>query len=127
MIPIILFTLGYKENTDERVYLSSLKSFEILLYEAFQKENKFLESYTSDILKKLLFMCQYQNNMNIRLQALKCLNDLATRFSPNKLIQFQKHVCKSLEPCLNDKKRLCRQRAVEARNKWYILHLNILV
>ncbi len=30
-------------------------------------------------------------------------------------------VCKNLEVCLNDKKRLCRQIAVEARNRWYLL------
>ena len=118
MIPIVLFTLSNSKNSDEKVYMSSLMSFEILLYETFQKENKFLESYTHDILNKLIFMCQYKNNMNIRLLALKCLNDLATNFAPNKLIQFQKHVCKSLEPCLSDKKRVCRQKAVEARNKW---------
>ena len=118
MIPIILYTLSFTENADEKVCLSSLMSFEMLLYEAFQNENKFLESYTDEILKKLIFMCQYKNSMNIRLMALNCLNDLATKFLPNKIIHYQKHVCKSLEPCLSDKKRLCRQKAVEARNKW---------
>ena len=118
MLPIILYTLSNAEQADEKVYLSSLMLFEILLYETFQKENKFLESYTQDILKKLIFMCQYKNNMNIRLLALKCLNEWATNSPPNKIIHYQKHVCKSLEPCLSDKKRICRQKAVEARNKW---------
>jgi hypothetical protein len=121
MIPVILYSLNNIENEDEKVLFSSLKSFEILLFETLQKENQQLESYTQDILKKLILLCNYKKNMEIRLLALKCINNLALTLPPNKIIQYQKHVCHKLEPCLSDKKRLCRQKAVEARNRWYLL------
>ena len=66
-------------------------------------------------------MSQYEHNMNIRMLALKCLNNLAIKSQPNDIIKYQKNVCKQLIKCLDDKKRLCRQMAVEARNRWYLL------
>lgn len=36
-------------------------------------------------------------------------------------MKYQKNVVRNIEGCLNDKKRLVRQKAVAARNKWYLL------
>jgi hypothetical protein len=122
MLPILLFSLNANSSsTDsqktEHLWLSSLKSFEILI----NSDAKCLLEYIQEIIDRLIFMAQYSGNMNIRLLALKCLNSLAIKSSPNDVIKYQKNVCKKLAECLNDRKRLCRNIAVEARNRWYLL------
>ena len=57
----------------------------------------------------------------IRCCALNCVLKLASLQNPNILIKFQRDVVRNIEPCLIDKKRLVRQKAVAARNKWYLL------
>jgi DNA repair/transcription protein MET18/MMS19 len=122
MLPILLYSLSNKsEDMNENIYISSLKSFELLLHESLTNENKYLVAYTQDIVERLLDMCIYEKSMEIRLLGLKCLNNLAINMEPNRIIKFQKNVCKKLETCLNDKKRLCRRQAVETRNRWYLL------
>jgi DNA repair/transcription protein MET18/MMS19 len=125
MLPILLYSLSNTdkeaEQSDERIYLSSLKSFELLLHESLANENSFLLAYTQEIVERLLGMCRYERSMEIRLLALKCLNNLAINLEPNRIVKFQKEVCKKLECCLKDKKRLCRRQAVETRNRWFLL------
>ena len=80
---------------------------------------------TSSEMKMLSPLCRlyryYNENMNVRLTALKCLNSLAINSSPNDIIKYQRSICKQLTNSLDDKKRLCRQMAVESRNRWYLL------
>lgn len=122
MLPILLYSLNHhNEQIDESIYMSSLKSFELLLHESLANENSYLLNYTGELVQRLLAMCVYENSMEIRLLSLKCLNNLASSMEPNKIIKYQKDVCKHLERCLNDKKRLCRRMAVEARNRWFLL------
>jgi DNA repair/transcription protein MET18/MMS19 len=131
MLPILLFSLNNntadqqrqqsQTTDDDRIYLSSLKSFEILLHESLSNENAYLLAYTQEIVERLLTMCRYERSMEIRLLALKCLNNLAVHLEPNKIVKFQREVCKRLESCLNDRKRLCRRQAVETRNRWFLL------
>ena len=52
--------------------------------------------------------------------ALDCILKL-TNLNANILIKFQRDVVRNIEPCLMDKKRLVRQKAVVARNKWYLI------
>ena len=124
MLPILLYSLssnGADKQTDERIYLSSLRSFEILLHESLANEKSFLLAYTQEIIERLLLMCRYEQSMTIRLLALQCLNNLAINLEPNKIVKYQRDVCKRLEACLNDRKRLCRRAAVETRNRWFLL------
>lgn len=121
MLPILLYSLSNTNNLEEKLCLSSLNSFEILLQESLKNEDSYLLTYTEEIIEKLILMTTYEKNMDIRLLALKCLNNLATYLPPNKIIKHQKYVCKQLEKCLSDKKRLCRQKAVETRNRWFLL------
>jgi hypothetical protein len=37
------------------------------------------------------------------------------------MIKYQKEVTKNLLECLDDPKRIVRQKSVVARNKWYLL------
>lgn len=123
MLPILLYSLktnneeSNNSKVNEHLWLSSLKSFEILI----NSDTKCFAAHTQEIIERLLKMSLNANNMNIRMLALKCLNSLAIRAHPNDVIKYQRLVCKQLALCLNDKKRLCRHLAVEARNRWYLL------
>ena len=122
MLPILLYSLNSTTSSDdnksnEHLWHSSLKSFEILINSDI---NCFI-LHIQEIIDRLLFMSQYEHNMSIRMLGLKCLNKLSVKLQPNDIIIYQKNICKQLVKCLNDKKRLCRQMAVEARNRWYLL------
>ena len=119
MLPILLFSLNVNiaSKNDEHLWISSLKSFEILI----NNDTKCLMPYYDEIIRRLLQMAQYNENIYVRLTALKCLNSLAIKSSPNDIIKYQRLICKQLVNCLDDKKRLCRQMAVESRNRWYLL------
>jgi hypothetical protein len=125
MMPVLLYSLNNINMKNEDLWTSSLKSFEILINEGNTSEDdehsKYFLGYLNDIVTKLLTMSRYEENMNIRVLALNCINKMAIRIAPNKLIKMQRLVCKQLEKCLNDKKRVCRQIAVEARNRWFLL------
>lgn len=124
MLPILLYSLSDTDNNklDEKLGLSSLRSFELLLHESsIQTDSDFFLNYTEEILAKMFAMSTYENNMEMRLLALKCIDNLAVHLPPNRIIRFQRLVCKALDNCLADKKRLCRQTAVKARNRWFLL------
>ena len=122
MLPILLYSLSNTDHGDQQLLYSSLKSLELFILETTtQNENECFVGHLPDIINKLISMCHYEASLDIRLLGLKCLNHLASNMSPNRLIQYQKFVCKQLEKCLSDKKRICRQAAVEARNRWFLL------
>lgn len=121
-MPVLLYSLNNIEAKNEQLCMNSLKSFELLIKESVQETTgQYFLQFIDQVLERLLNMCLYKESMNIRLLALKCVNNLALNFAPNKLIKNQRVVCKGLELCLNDKKRVCRQLAVEARNRWFLI------
>ncbi len=130
MMPILLYSLSTSEICNEQLWLSSLKSLELLIDEAAQKNNRpdrqahFLE-FTTPVLERLLKVCNHQANMEVRLLALGCVNNLGKNVAPAMIIKNQKMVCRQLEACLNDRKRLCRQMAVEARNRWFLISTKV--
>ena len=65
---------------------------------------------------EILSQAKYEHNMQVRLMALVCLKSVACSLSPNVIIPYQASVIAKLQQCLNDRKRLCRQKAVETRD-----------
>ncbi len=120
-MPVLLYSLNIIDGKNEQLLLNSLKSFEMLINESEQEKGQYFLEFIEQVLERLLRMCSYKQSMNIRLLALKCINNLALNVAPNRLIKSQKAVVKGLELCLNDNKRVCRQLAVEARNRWYLI------
>ena len=123
MLPILLYSLSDSQQLDENICLSSLRSFDLVVRESSSggTDEAYFLSYTSEILSKMLAMSSYTRNMEIRLLALTCVNNLAKRLAPDQIIKHQKWVCRELDKSLCDHKRLCRQMAVQARNRWYLL------
>lgn len=65
----------------------------------------------------LLRLTQYPS-ANIRILALNCLNDIATKGKYDHLSPFKPSVVKELSIALDDKKRIVRKNAVDCREKW---------
>lgn len=103
-----------------------------------------LSQHVQSFIEKLLRLSKFKENMKIRINALKCLFFYAfyptVILLPYKLkvniktrnirmlrdlnwyffiIIFQ--VLRELESCLDDRKRLARNEAVKARNRWYLV------
>lgn len=128
MLPILLYSLNDSgEKLDENICLCSLRSFDLVVRGSSgenadgSQDQDFLLTYTSEILARLFAMSTYTGNMEIRLLALTCLNNLADKLPVDRIIKHQKWVCRELDKTLNDHKRLCRQMAVQARNRWFLL------
>ena len=123
--PVILFALSNTDVSDESSILICLKIVQSLL-DAQDSESsvssgkkpphELILPYIAEILSKLSVLAKYEHNMQVRLMALVCLNSVACSLSPNVIIPYQASVIAKLQQCLNDRKRLCRQKAVETRD-----------
>jgi hypothetical protein len=118
---MLVYSLNNNQG-DENLWLCSLKSLEDLITQSISStsQDNYLIEYLNEILEKLFQLSKYQDNMEIRILALNCILKL-TNLNANLIIKYQRNVVRSIESCLNDKKRLVRQKAVAARNKWYLL------
>jgi DNA repair/transcription protein MET18/MMS19 len=117
MLPILVFSLS-SCNSDS-LKLCSLKSINDLLGNQSGQSNP-LEEYTDEILIHLYALSKYKSSMKIRVLSIGCLVRLSD-LNPRFVIKYQRDVYKNLEACLDDPKRLVRQKAVLARNKWCLL------
>lgn len=123
MLPILLYSMSDTKELDQSLCISSLKSFDLVIRDLSSDgaEHEFILTYITEILSKMLAMSTYEANMEIRLLALTCVNNLAVSLPPDRIIKHQKWVCRELDKSLRDRKRLCRQMAVQARNRWFLL------
>ena len=61
---------------------------------------------------------QTQTKMKIRIKALACIENCVKCLEPKDVILLKKDVLKKLSVPLDDRKRLVRRAAVDARNSW---------
>lgn len=61
------------------------------------------------------------SSMKIRMSALRCLVQASTSLPVEDLMPHQDKVTLGLVPCLDDKKRLVRKYATQARTRWYLV------
>ncbi|XP_073451557.1 MMS19 nucleotide excision repair protein homolog [Aquarana catesbeiana] len=101
--------------SDRIVQLSTLTCLEPLLLDAADILNIHIDTL---IRKLLLLTCSA--SMAVRISALKCMLAL-TKLPLPMLLPYKQQVIRALARPLDDKKRLVRKEAVEARCQWFLI------
>ncbi|KAM4636249.1 MMS19 nucleotide excision repair protein homolog isoform 2-T2 [Discoglossus pictus] len=101
--------------TDRVVQLSTLTCLEPLLLDAAET----LSVHIDTLITKLLNLTS-SPTMAVRITALKCISAL-TKIPLHMLLPYKQQVIRALAKPLDDKKRLVRKEAVEARCHWFLL------
>ncbi|XP_040217149.1 MMS19 nucleotide excision repair protein homolog [Rana temporaria] len=101
--------------SDRIVQLSTLTCLEPLLLDAADILNIHIDTL---IRKLLLLTCS--PSMAVRIEALKCMLAL-TKLPLPMLLPHKQQVIRALAKPLDDKKRLVRKEAVEARCQWFLI------
>ncbi|KAG5892829.1 hypothetical protein JTB14_032423 [Gonioctena quinquepunctata] len=84
-------------------------------------KNALIEEHLEDFLSRLLRLTSFESSMNVRLEALHCILDFTSSFPVYKLLPYKNDVLRELGQCIDDKKRLVRKEAMEARSFWFLL------
>ncbi|XP_018418498.1 PREDICTED: MMS19 nucleotide excision repair protein homolog [Nanorana parkeri] len=101
--------------SDRVVQLSTLTCLEPLLLDAAD----ILKIHIDTLIKKLLHLT-CSPSMAVRISALKCMLAL-TKLPLPMLLPYKQQVLRALAKPLDDKKRLVRKEAVEARCQWFLI------
>ncbi|XP_039282789.1 MMS19 nucleotide excision repair protein homolog isoform X2 [Nilaparvata lugens] len=113
MIPLV-------ESLDEgedKLELTTLNTLSGLLAE---KEPALL-SYTDTFIPRFLKLAKESHSMKVRIGALECLKFYAS-YPPVQIVPYVEDVTTELQPCLDDRKRLVRFAAVNARSAWFLVN-----
>ncbi|RZC35490.1 aminoacyl tRNA synthase complex-interacting multifunctional protein 1, partial [Asbolus verrucosus] len=116
---IILCLDECEENEVLAVILQVIRDFIV------QKE-KCIEDHHQEFLTRLLKLAAFDKSMKVRILSLKCLQDYTSSFPTYKLLPHKMEVLKVLGKVIDDKKRIVRREAVEARSQWYLLDAPIV-
>ncbi|KAM5141580.1 MMS19 nucleotide excision repair protein homolog [Mantella aurantiaca] len=101
--------------SDRIVQLSTLTCLEPLLLDAADILNIHIETLIRKLLSLTCSPC-----MAVRISALKCMLAL-TKLPLPMLLPYKQQVIRALAKPLDDKKRLVRKEAVEARCQWFLI------
>jgi len=90
------------------------------LHELLVTSPTLVDSYTQDIVPRCLKLTVKPNPLNTRLQALVCLDKIGCTSNPT-TVSMVDSVTSALSEPVKDHKRLVRQQAMRARNRWYTI------
>jgi len=79
-----------------------------------------IHSHIHDIVPRCLKLCTPPAPLNTRLQALVCLHGLGSISNPV-TVSLAETVTEALKDPIKDHKRLVRQEAMRARNRWFLI------
>ncbi|KAJ3643831.1 hypothetical protein Zmor_026518 [Zophobas morio] len=85
-----------------------------------QKE-KCMEDHLGDFLTRFLKLSTFDKSMKVRILALQCLQEVTSSFPVYKLLIHKQEVVRVLGKVVDDKKRIVRREAVEARSLWFLV------
>ncbi|XP_072230115.1 MMS19 nucleotide excision repair protein homolog isoform X2 [Leuresthes tenuis] len=100
---------------DQAVQLSTLCCLEPVLVSPPQVLIQQLEALVNRL---LALICSPA--MNVRIASIRCVHTIS-RFPAHEVLPFRARVLRALAPPLDDKKRLVRTEAVQARGEWFLL------
>ncbi|KAM3913040.1 MMS19 nucleotide excision repair protein homolog [Leptodactylus fuscus] len=112
LISLLLEALSCPDNI---VQLSTLTCLEPLLLDAAEILNVHIDT----LISKLVCLTT-SRSMAVRITALKCMLGL-TKLPLPMLLPYKQQVIRALAKPLDDKKRLVRKEAVEARCQWFLI------
>nr|CAH7735477.1 unnamed protein product [Callosobruchus chinensis] len=84
-------------------------------------DSEAIDSTLDDFLTRVLKLTTFKNSMDVRIEALQCLSTMTTAFPVYKLLPHKNTVTHYLAGCIDDKKRLVRKEAMDARSLWFLL------
>ncbi|CAH1154680.1 unnamed protein product [Phaedon cochleariae] len=84
-------------------------------------DSALIEDHLEDYLTRILRLTSFKNSMQVRIKAIQCLVHFTSLFPLYKLIPFKSKVLQCLSDCIDDRKRLVRREAVEARSLWFLM------
>ncbi|XP_013173453.1 PREDICTED: MMS19 nucleotide excision repair protein homolog [Papilio xuthus] len=73
------------------------------------------------ILPRLIKLSTYVKSMDVRIKSLQCLFEIAKVYPTSVLLPYKQDVLLDIAPSLDDKKRLVRNMAVQARTRWFLV------
>ncbi|OWF55073.1 MMS19 nucleotide excision repair protein homolog [Mizuhopecten yessoensis] len=79
-----------------------------------------ISKHVDTLVPQLLQLCTHPSSMKIRIKALRCISALCV-LPVHLLLPYKTRVVRSLEPVLDDRKRLVRREAVTARSEWCLI------
>lgn len=86
-----------------------------------ENNSTLLTTHLDSIITSFLKLLNASGKMNVKRSALVCLAKMTSSFPEIALIKLRKEVTNGLKPCLDDKKRMVRYAASEARLKWLMI------
>ncbi|XP_059180991.1 MMS19 nucleotide excision repair protein homolog isoform X2 [Centropristis striata] len=112
LLSLLLEALSYP---DEGVQLSTLSCLQPVLMDPPPALIRQLEA----LISRLTGLTS-STNMNVRMASLRCIHAVC-RFPEHEVLPFRARVLRALARPLDDKKRLVRREAVQARGDWFLL------
>nr|CAI5857933.1 unnamed protein product [Callosobruchus analis] len=82
---------------------------------------KAIDSNLDDFLMRVLKLTTFKTSMDVRIEALQCLSVMTIAFPVYKLLPHKNVVIHYLAGCIDDRKRLVRKEAMDARSLWFLL------
>ncbi|XP_013141657.1 PREDICTED: MMS19 nucleotide excision repair protein homolog [Papilio polytes] len=73
------------------------------------------------ILPRLIKLSTYVKSMDVRIKSLQNLFEIAKGYPTSVLLPYKQDVLLEIAPSLDDKKRLVRNMAVQARTRWFLV------
>ena len=113
-----------REKRNEEVIIATLEA----LHDLMKQDMKSFAGILPNFLNVWLDMSSNNNldvsqeplTMNIKIKALKCVENSVKCFEANDVVLERKQVLKKLLIPLDDRKRLVRRAASDARNAWSV-------
>ncbi|XP_013406469.2 MMS19 nucleotide excision repair protein homolog, partial [Lingula anatina] len=113
LVPLLVQSLLIEEVS---LQLSTMTTMYDLMHDA----PLILGEYLDTLIPKFLKLSRYEPSMKVRIAALQCLG-MMTTLPQHLTTPHQKTVVRELAHPLDDKKRLVRKEAAQARGEWYLL------